>query len=109
MLKKASELVERIWKIECYRYKQKGPVNILIGLFILYLFLYEFPLFVKDYWPENFENKVLFQGGIATFLLASEVFFLSILYLPGYMGLELYKKYEVNPGLTMPWTRKNWP
>jgi hypothetical protein len=103
MMEKILSMAKRVWKIECYRYKQKGLLNIFIGLFILYLFLYEFPNFVKNYWPEKFENKVLFQGGVATFLVASEVFFLSILYLPGYMGLELYKKYEVNPGLPMPW------
>ena len=84
-------------------------MNIFIGLLILYLFLYEFPNFVKNYWPEKFENKVLFQGGVSTFITVFQGFFMSILYLPGYMGVEFYKKYDVNPDLSMPWERKDWP
>jgi hypothetical protein len=43
---------------------------------------------------------------MALFFFASIVS--PLLYLPGYLGVEAYKKYEIEPTLKKPWEKENW-
>jgi len=108
MLDKVTNFARRVWQLEVYRYKKKGMMNILIGCFILYLYFYQLPIIGKQYWPEHIENKVLFQGTVATLILSMEGIIVSLIYLPGYLGAKLYKQFEISPGLSKPWERENW-
>jgi hypothetical protein len=103
MLDKVTNFARRVWQLEVYRYKKKGIMNILIGCFILYLYFYQLPIIGKQYWPEHIENKVLFQGTVATLIISMEGIIVSLIYLPGYLGAKLYKQFEISPGLSKPW------
>lgn len=108
MLEGVSETLTRIWQIECYKYKQKGLKNIVLGYFLLYLYFWHVPTFVQSFWPKNIENKMSFQLMTTSFISISTIFIYSLIYIPGYLGVKAYKKYEIEPNLKKPWERDNW-
>jgi hypothetical protein len=75
----------------------------IIGYLGLYLYFFKFTDFMKEIWPENIEDKVMFQFIVNMSFSIALPLIAFCLYLPGYMGLSFYKKYEVTPGILKPW------
>lgn len=102
-------LVKRIYQIESYKLRRKGIKNILIAYGLLYSYFFLFPEFVHTYiWPDKIENKMMFQllVTISLHILGTSIF--SLIYIPGYLGVESYRKYENEPTLKKPWEKPNW-
>jgi hypothetical protein len=95
MFNSVGVILKRIWDIEVHRNKQKGLKNFLIGVCLLCLFFYYFPILGKSIWPEKVENKILFQLAVSNSIFIGALLFLPLLYLPGYLGAESYQKFEI--------------
>lgn len=80
----------------------------LIAYYLLFCYFYYVPIFAKSIWPERIENKVFFQLTATTVNLLASTLIFSLLYIPGYLGVKAYKKYEIEPNLKKPWERDNW-
>ena len=108
MLDRLTDICKRVWLIESTKYKRIGPKNALIAFVILYLYFFRLTEYVKSIWPSHIEDKVMFQvivSGIV-YVVSTPICFLQ--YAPGYFGMELYKKYEIEPDRKWPWQLDNW-
>lgn len=101
-------IFKRLWLIEKYKYGKKGLKNIVIGYFILYLFFFHFSTFLRSIWPEKVENPKLLQAFLSPVLIFVMSVSYSLLYLPGYLGVSFYKKYQIESNNKWPWERENW-
>lgn len=108
MLKAVKDILVRIWDIEEMKIKKNGLVNTAIGYILLISYFYYAPIFAKSIWPENIEDKLTFQLSALTITLNASVLVFSLIYLPGYLGIKAYKKYEIEPNLKKPWEKDNW-
>lgn len=88
-------VIKKIYEIESYKYRKKGTKNILIAYVIIYLYLFQLPNFFNQIWPENVEDKLMFQLTISSGILVFGVPFFSLIFLPGYLGVKYFKKYEI--------------
>lgn len=98
----------RIWKIECLKIKKKGLKNVALAYFLLFMFFYYAPIIGKSIWPQHIENKKLFQLGFSCTIPTIWTLVTSLMYLPGYLGVEAYKQYEIQPQLKPNWEREDW-
>lgn len=109
MIDRLSYVFKTVWQVECHKVKTKGIPCILFGYFGLYLFFFKFTDFMKEIWPEQIEDKVMFQFTLNMSFSIALPLIAFCLYLPGYMGHPFYKKYEVTPEIKKPWQKDNWP
>ena len=64
-----------------------------IGYILLVCYFYYVPNFAKSIWPEHIEDKAAFQLIAISITLTASMLVFSLIYLPGYLGAEAYKKY----------------
>lgn len=108
MFARLTDIFKQVWLIESTKYKRIGPKNALIGFFILYLYFFRLTEYVKSIWPSHIEDKVMFQVIVSGIVYAVSTPLCFLQYAPGYFGMELYKKYEVEPDRKWPWQLDNW-
>lgn len=51
---------------------------------------------------------MLFQLIAITIVFSAALFIYTLIYLPGYLGVEAYKKYEIEPLQKKPWEKDDW-
>jgi sterol desaturase/sphingolipid hydroxylase (fatty acid hydroxylase superfamily) len=67
------------------------------------------PNLVKDYlWPDHVDNKMVFQFSITIAIFLITMVAYPLMYIPGYLGWDIYKKYEIEPEQKKPWEKENW-
>jgi hypothetical protein len=66
------------------------------------------PRIARALWPSHIEDKARFQLISQSIIQVSSTLLYSLLYIPGYFGVQWYKKYEINKDLKKPWERDDW-
>lgn len=65
-----------------------------IGYILLVSYFYYALNFAKSVWPEHIEDKATFQLLSTSITVTATVLISNLIFLPGYLGLKAYKKYE---------------
>lgn len=66
-----------------------------IGYILLFCYFYFGLIFGKSIWPQHIEDKANFQLVATSVTVTATVLLSSLIYLPGYLGVKAYKKYEI--------------
>lgn len=97
------DIPRKFIEVESAKYKSKGADNVILAYFLLFMMYYIAPYISHAIWPDHIEDKVSFQFKIQALFSVFLTFLFMFIYLPGYMGVKWYKKYETSPNLKRPW------
>lgn len=104
-----AQKLKKIIQIQKTHLQKRGTLNTALGYTLLFTIFWLAHHYGRNIWPEQVEDKPFFVLiGSVTIHISAQLFSLA-LYLPGYLGLSFYQKYEINEKSKWPWKRQTWP